>query len=191
MVPLLQSETQIARVQAYEQRKEEKAERLELAAEIAEAEAQQASMKAINAAHKAFLKNPDSLDSANLTEGEKARIRTYKPMYSWEPHPVAPYQFTNLSANIRRMKQRLERVAVAQATPETHIEGSNARLEDCPADNRVRLFFPGKPDEATRSRLKSNGFRWSPTIGAWQAYRNNRSIYTAKQEAGLTQPVAA
>ena len=34
--------------------------------------------------------------------------------------------------------------------------------------NRLQLKFDGKPDEATRSILKSNGFRWSPREGAWQ-----------------------
>jgi hypothetical protein len=41
------------------------------------------------------------------------------------------------------------------------------------------IFFPGKPDEKTRDSLKSSGFRWSPSSGAWQAYRNDRSRYYA------------
>lgn len=95
------------------------------------------------------------------------------------------YALTNNSANIRRLKQRVERVAEAQSQPDTQREGPNARVEDCPSENRVRLFFPGKPSEEIRARLKSSGFRWSSTIGAWQAYRNYSTVETARKEAGL------
>lgn len=100
------------------------------------------------------------------------------------------YALTNNSANIRRLKQRLERVSEAQSQPDTKAEGTNADFEDCPSENRVRLFFPGKPSEDVRTRLKSAGFRWSPTIGAWQAYRSYSTIEVAKKEAGLSVPVA-
>ena len=33
---------------------------------------------------------------------------------------------------------------------------------------RIQLIFDGKPDEETRALLKSNGFHWSPSFGAWQ-----------------------
>jgi hypothetical protein len=53
------------------------------------------------------------------------------------------------------------------------VEGKGGvRVEDAPADNRIRLYFPDKPDEVTRSALKARGFRWTPSLGCWQAYRN-------------------
>lgn len=156
-----------------------------LETKIAKAEALHEQMKAVNAAHKAFLKNPASLDASGLPDAVKGKIRNYKPQYSWEPHPVAPFELTNNGANIRRMKERLEILKRDKAAPVTGAEGERARLEDCPPENRVRLFFPGKPDAEVRGRLKSGGFRWSPTIGAWQAYRNHSTLALAKQEAGL------
>lgn len=153
---------------------------------IAEAETQQERMKAVNAAHKAFLKDPASLDAFDLPDKWKETIRNYKPAYSWEPHPIAPFELTNNSANIRRMKERLAGLEQLKAQPAQEAQGEKARVEDCPAENRVRLFFPGKPDEETRSRLKSGGFRWTPSLGCWQAYRHNHTIETAKREAGLT-----
>ena len=142
----------------------------------------QARMKAINAAHKAFKKNPDSLFDADLSEQEKASIRAYVPAYSWEPHPFAPFQLTNNNATIRATKARIEQLTRAKATPDKAIEcASGLRVEDCPADNRVRLFFPGKPESSVRDTLKANGFRWSPTIGAWQAYRNHRAMELAQK----------
>ena len=99
----------------------------------------------------------------------------------------ADYQLTNNGANIRRMKQRVEHVTRLHATPGSEKEGTNARLEDCPAENRIRLWFAGKPSEEVRTDLKSNGFRWTPTVGCWQAYRNVGAYQTAKRIAGIEQ----
>lgn len=162
-----------------------------LSAKLAEAEREHAAMRQVNAAHKAFLKDPASLDTSALPEKWRAIVRAYKPVYSWEPHPIAPYQLTNSSANIRRMRERLEGLRAAKQTPAGEVQGTLARVEDVPAENRVRVFFPGKPDEATRTRLKSSGFRWTPTLGCWQAYRNYGTIETAKREAGLAMQEAA
>src|SRR6185295_14844493 len=90
------------------------------------------------------------------------------------------------AANIRRLKQRLASVSAAKVEEVTAEVGENARLEDCPADNRVRLFYPGKPDREVRTRLKGAGFRWAPSLGCWQAYRNHRTLETAKREAVST-----
>jgi len=97
------------------------------------------------------------------------------------------YKLSNNSANIRRLKKRMERVTVAQATPASEEHGANGiRFEDAPHDNRVRLYFPDKPAEDVRRNLKSRGFRWSPTIGAWQAYRNSWTQQVAREIAGLS-----
>ena len=45
-------------------------------------------------------------------------------------------------------------------------------------DNRVRFYFPGVPSGEVRSLLKRNGFRWAPSVGAWQrqATGNGRAV---------------
>lgn len=37
---------------------------------------------------------------------------------------------------------------------------------------RIQLFFEGKPEPEVRDVLKHNGFRWAPSVGAWQRHLN-------------------
>ena len=46
-------------------------------------------------------------------------------------------------------------------------------------DNRLQVFFDGKPDEATRTELKISGFRWAPSVGAWQRQLTDNAIRAA------------
>lgn len=151
-----------------------------LGRKIAEAEMLQARMKAINAAHAKYLKDPAWLDTAELSDADKATIRDYKPGYSWEPHPFAPFELKNNNANIRRMRERFAMIERAQATPDTDAIGNGITLADRPAENRIKLTFPGKPGAAVRARLKGCGFRWTPSQGLWQAYRNGRTLELAR-----------
>lgn len=98
---------------------------------------------------------------------------------------IPGYRLTNNNANIRRMRQRLEQISRNQDRPDIEQQGANATIQDCPAENRVRLFYPGKPAADIRAELKSCGFRWAPSLGCWQAYRNNRSLPAARRLAGI------
>jgi hypothetical protein len=63
--------------------------------------------------------------------------------------------------------------------------GGEIRIEENAADNRLRIIFPGKPSAEARKLLKSRGFRWSPTAGAWQRQTTNASRYDAKDVARI------
>ena len=56
-------------------------------------------------------------------------------------------------------------------------------------ENRLQVFFDEKPDDDTRTALKSHGFLWSPNAGAWQRQLNNNALYAAKHLECL-QPVS-
>jgi hypothetical protein len=61
----------------------------------------------------------------------------------------------------------LPRAARADHSPRAAapVVVGDVRIEE--GDNRVRVLFPSKPDEAVRTSLK-RGVRWSPRAGAWQ-----------------------
>jgi hypothetical protein len=164
-----------------------------LTTKIADREKRVAVMKAANAAIRKNVKQG--------REAQIAAILAVDPMFTKEsaaellaPDDMGrvgfpPFLLQNNGAELRRLRARLADLQRDKATPETILEGDNAvRLEDCPSDNRVRLFFPGKPDSAIRTRLKSNGFRWTPSLGCWQAYRNPRSLALAKQFVSPPEP---
>lgn len=142
--------------------------------QLAAAELLQARMKAINAAHKRFLKKPESLESSGLSESEQKIVREYKPAYSWVPHPFPPYRLSNNNANIRRIKERIADVAKLKASPARQEERADGiSVEESPEDARIRIKFPGKPAAEVIAILKRRGFRWSPSNGAWQRQLNS------------------
>ena len=55
--------------------------------------------------------------------------------------------------------------------------------EPCKEDNRLRIYFDEKPDEAVRLELKSNGFKWSPKAGAWQRQLTANAFHAADRIA--------
>lgn len=160
-----------------------------LKSKIAQAEAVQERMKAANAAIRKHAKTgPDAQVAALVALGfrvsESIARELLKPDFAGRIG-FADFETKNNGANIRRMRERLVALERDHAAPAAEVEGEHARVEDCPADNRVRLFFPGKPAADVRTRLKRSGFRWAPSLGCWQAYRNDGTVATARREAGL------
>ena len=46
--------------------------------------------------------------------------------------------------------------------------------------NRLQVFFDEKPDRDTCSAMRHGGFRWAPSVGAWQRQLTDNAIYAAK-----------
>lgn len=53
---------------------------------------------------------------------------------------------------------------------------------------RAELLFDAIPAPEIRERLKSAGWRWSPSAGAWQRQNTNAAIWSAKSIMGATEP---
>ncbi len=89
----------------------------------------------------------------------------------------ARFELTNNNARIKQVKQRIQRLEQEQArAAQVQAENGEAAREktfdgftyrEDMEENRLMFIFPGKPDEKTRSVLKSAAFKWSPTRGAW------------------------
>jgi hypothetical protein len=152
-----------------------------LRAKLATIETKRAQGVAINKAGRA--KDPIAALTA-LGFKDPARILK-AASETWDGKIVAAFELTNWSAEARRLKERITILEKREAAPETPPEeiGDVRIVEE---DNRVQLRFPGKPSAAIRSSLKSHGFRWSPTAGAWQRMASPDAWYWARYVAGMT-----
>lgn len=90
---------------------------------------------------------------------------------------------TNSSAEMRRVKMRIAELMAKASAPvrATETHGDVSILEE---DNRVQIRFPGKPSDSVRSELKAHGFRWAPSVGAWQRMASHSAWYDARQIVG-------
>ena len=101
----------------------------------------------------------------------------------WQSMAHRTIPTTNSSAEIRRIEKRIKELTQRRAEPaRTEEVVGDARIDE--ADNRVRIFFPGKPSGEVRDALKRAGFRWSPTSGAWQRMASHGAWYEARRIVG-------
>jgi hypothetical protein len=106
---------------------------------------------------------------------------------SWVKAPYEPYELSNLGANIRTTKKRIEKLlaeaTARQAGPTPDIEGAGFTITENLDENRVQILFPGKPSVEVRRAVKAAGCRWSPSQGAWQRQLNDNGRYAARSVA--------
>ena len=91
------------------------------------------------------------------------------------------YELTNNNANIHRLEARLEELKKTKAAGTTETECEFCRIVENTDLMRIQLIFDGKPDLEVRDILKSNGFRWAPSLGVWQRQLTANGKYAAKQ----------
>lgn len=146
---------------------------------LTQREEEQERMKAANAA---LRKGDDqALRDLDFTDEEIARLK--KPDYAGRTG-FPSYKLTNNNAEIRRLRDRLasaeQRMEAAASGPvESTYRG--VRMEENAQDDRLRLFFDGKPSDELRADLKANAFKWSPKAGAWQRQLTNNARNAAQR----------
>ena len=106
----------------------------------------------------------------DLTDEKAAELdESFKRSMYGVPYPS--YELSNNNAKIKNTKDRiarLERLKNAAENTET-VEGTDLfKVVQNAEIMRLQLFFDGKPEENVRAILKKNGFKWSPSNGAWQ-----------------------
>ena len=78
------------------------------------------------------------------------------------------FQLQNNNANIHRVEERLKSLKAAKERGSSEREYKTFKVVENTEAMRYQIIFDGKPDADIRSLLKSNGFKWSPSNGAWQ-----------------------
>lgn len=95
------------------------------------------------------------------------------------------YALQNNNANIRRIRQRVEELKKRQTEPDPEgwtFDGGEVVIN---TDlNRLQIVLNDRPDEDMRTALKSHGFRWAPSQGAWQRQYTSNSVWAARKITG-------
>lgn len=164
---------------------------LKLNDKLAQLEASQAHMKQVNAAwrkageplpndQQAWQRVADLLGES-FAELDELRLDAAQ-RYAWckDAVPYPGYALSNQSAEIRRVKARIEQLTKAAAREVVDVGYGEFRYVEDVDENRVEFLFAGKPPQATRDLLKQQGFRWSRKSGAWQRLLNDAGRYAAR-----------
>ena len=138
-------------------------------------ESQQAMMKAVNA----YYRKHKTLEGCPELTAEQVEKVKASMSQDWrkDPVPFPSYLLTNNNANIRRVRQRIEELSHKAEFVGWTFPGGEAKVNE--AENRLQLIFEDKPDADTRQALKSEGFKWAPSQGAWQRQLNQNAIRAA------------
>ena len=129
--------------------------------------------------------------NGEITEKLKSHI-DFMIRQGWQPQ----FDTTNINAEIKRLKGRLEQLQKAkeEGTTETTTADAEGNELFTVVKNteimRLQLIFDGKPEEEVRNILKKNGFRWSPHYGAWQRQLTDNAIYSLKRVTEAIKAIA-
>ena len=147
-------------------------------------EALQARMKAANAAIrlKETAKGDAKLTELGFSPEQIRQLRT--PDFCGRVG-FASFELQNNNANIRRIRARIEELEkeaqrAADNAGKAPVKGDGYELIENAEMCRIQFIFDGKPDDETRALLKSYGFRWAPSQGAWQRMLNDNGRAAAQ-----------
>ena len=154
---------------------------------LAGLEKTQETMKAVNAYYRKHgtLDGCPHLSPENL-ENLKADMASG---WHYEKKPFQSWELSNNNAEIRRVRQRIESLTRANEVAYVGWEFDGGHVEANRDQGRLQVFFDGKPEADARQQLKENGFRWAPSVGAWQRLLNDNA-YHASDRIACIQPLS-
>ena len=146
----------------------------------------QETMKAVNA----YYRKHGTLDgcphlSPDNIENLKADMAS---SWHYEKKPFQSWELSNNNAEIHRVRQRIESLTRAKETVYVGWEFDGGHVEANREQSRLQVFFDDKPDADARQQLKEHGFRWAPSVGAWQRLLNGNAYYAADRISSI-QPL--
>jgi len=139
---------------------------------LAELEKSQEYMKAVN---KAWRQGKAALVAFGLSEAESEKLANEKEK------PCPTWMLSNNNAEIRRVKEKIETLKKLDGMAAENIKFAGGELVVNVEINRVQIFFDAIPAPEVRALLKSRGFKWARSQGAWQRQRTLNAVQTAKR----------
>ena len=154
---------------------------------LAGLEKAQETMKAVNA----YYRKHGTLDGCPHLSPENIENLKADMASGWhyEKKPFQSWELSNNNAEIRRVRQRIESLTRANEVAYVGWEFDGGHVEANRDQGRLQVFFDGKPEADARQQLKENGFRWAPSVGAWQRLLNDNA-YHASDRIACIQPLS-
>ena len=154
---------------------------------LAGLEKAQETMKAVNA----YYRKHGTLDGCPHLSPENIENLKADMASGWhyEKKPFQSWELSNNNAEIRRVRQRIESLTRASEVAYVGWEFDGGHVEANRDQGRLQVFFDGKPEADARQQLKENGFRWVPSVGAWQRLLNDNA-YRASDRIACIQPLS-
>ena len=78
------------------------------------------------------------------------------------------FELSNNNANIHRVEKRIESLKTVKERGNSEKEYKTFKVVENTEVMCYQIIFDEKPDTDLRTLLKSNGFKWAPSQGAWQ-----------------------
>ena len=119
-----------------------------------------------------------------MSDEEAEKMDEYvKSFVHNQPYPA--FRLTSNTAEMKRIKTRIEEITklkeeASKPTEDKYPAVEGVEVVENAEAMRVQLIFDEKPDDETRALLKNNGFRWSPSYGAWQRQLTANGIAVTK-----------
>ena len=154
---------------------------------LAGLEKAQETMKAVNA----YYRKHGTLDGCPHLSPESLENLKADMASGWhyEKKPFQSWELSNNNAEIRRVHQRIESLTRANEVAYVGWEFDGGHVEANRDQGRLQVFFDGKPEADARQQLKEHGFRWAPSVGAWQRLLNDNAYYASDRIACI-QPLS-
>lgn len=134
--------------------------------------------------------DPDAIQKLEAKLAEKtAELEKWKKVpkkertYDGSATDARWYMIPNIRQEITRIKKRIESLKAQEKSPDVIEEINGVKIETDKVQNRLMIFFGSIPNEETRTFLKRNGFRWSPTNKAWQRMPSEWALDLARRAA--------
>ena len=137
-----------------------------------------------------MLKKGDREGAINSLNARESTLRYLRMQDDRTVERILKDSKTGNNAEIRRIKDRIKDLKMNQYKQESinsseskkdnpliHNDLYNFKLDD----GRYQFEFDGKPEEEVRTILKSNGFKWSPSRGAWVRQATGNGQYGARR----------
>lgn len=152
-------------------------------------------MKNINAEYRKHKGNVDAMTTVSdkvkegikkeyqaIVDNEYGNEKRYKPIHA--------FQLTNIGANIRTIKKRIDQLLKEAARPETvpikgTVEGVDYEVIENKEENRIQIIFSKRISAELFKKFRSYGWRYSRRNGAFQRHLNNQGRNSAKWVLGL------